>query len=94
MKEVCSTTIDACIWDIESKLASVYGCMEAERMIQPLVWYINTGRASTDFLRLLINAKPQTKAAIYRRLAKLESFDGTITAICNVLHLDAKSVIA
>ena len=50
-------TIDTCIWNIKKVLMEKYGCTAADREIAPLVWYINTGRASTLFLEKLINAK-------------------------------------
>ena len=50
-------TVDDCIWKIQKCLMEKYGCTAADREIAPLVWYINTGRASTPFLEKLINAK-------------------------------------
>ena len=34
-----------------------YGIDEADRNIYPLVWYINTCRASTPFLKALLSSK-------------------------------------
>ena len=39
-------------------LMEKYGTMAADREIAPLVWYIETGRASTPFLEKLIAKKP------------------------------------
>ena len=47
-----------CLWNIQKILMKKYGCTAADREIAPLIWYINTGRASTPFLKKLINAKP------------------------------------
>ena len=50
-------TIDECIWKIQKCLMEKYGTMAADREIAPLVWYIETGRASTPFLEKLLSAK-------------------------------------
>jgi len=55
---VSRNTIDTCVWNIKKVLMEKYGTMAADREIAPLVWYINTGRASTPFLKSLIDAKP------------------------------------
>ena len=52
------TSIETCIWHIYRHLMIKYGSYEADYAIEPLKWYIRTGRASTDFLRALIKAKP------------------------------------
>lgn len=51
-------TIDSILWDITVYLMRKYGCDTAYREISPLSWYINTGRASTAFIRQLSEAKP------------------------------------
>lgn len=55
---VNKNSIDNCIWNIKKILMEKYGCTAADREIAPLIWYINTGRASTPFLKMLISAKP------------------------------------
>ena len=55
---VNKNSIDNCIWKIQRVLMTKYGCTAADREIAPLIWYINTGRASTPFLKKLIDAKP------------------------------------
>ena len=55
---VNKNTIDNCIWKIQKILMEKYGCTAADREIAPLIWYINTGRASVPFLEKLIGAKP------------------------------------
>lgn len=47
----------------------------ADRMISPLVWYVNTGRACTDFLKVLANTKFYS---IYTVLRKEKSTDETV----------------
>ena len=46
------------LFEIQIRLAHKYGWEQAEQELYPLSWYINTGRASADFLRLLLEAKP------------------------------------
>lgn len=55
---VSRNTIDTCVWNIKKVLMEKYGTMAADREIAPLVWYIETGRASTPFLEKLIDKKP------------------------------------
>lgn len=55
---VNKNSIDDCIWKIQKVLMTKYGCTAADREIAPLIWHINTGRASTPFLKKLIDAKP------------------------------------
>jgi len=50
--------IDSSLWNITVYLMRKYGCDTAYREISPLSWYINTGRASTEFIRQLAKAKP------------------------------------
>lgn len=86
MKDVNYTTITDYLEEVQEKLTNKYGRLEAGRMISPLNWYISTGRASTDFLKALINAAPATTAAVRRRLERLDSYDDTISAVCKALR--------
>lgn len=51
------TKSDFYLMDLNSYLMKKYGVLEAERDISPLAWYINTGRAPTEFLKALYKAK-------------------------------------
>ena len=51
---------------------------QANRDVSPLTWYIDTGRASTDFLRRLLATKPYL---IARRLRKGGTYDETLRRI-------------
>ena len=52
---------------IEMYLMKKYGCDEAHRLIDPLSWYINTGRASMGFIRGVDATKPHLIARILKR---------------------------
>ncbi len=52
------TSIETCLWHIERHLTNKYGVTEAGVDMAPLRWYIYTGRASTEFIRELMKAKP------------------------------------
>ena len=73
------TKIDELIWSIQRELMNRYGVTAAERMIMPLVWYIDTGRASTMFLKALASVRP---FLIARDLAKGGSDEEIINRIC------------
>lgn len=51
-------SVDECLWQIKARLMGKYGCDQADNDIAPLSWYVSTGRASCEFLRLLVSAKP------------------------------------
>lgn len=75
-----STQIDTMLWHIQREDMMRHGCTEAERDMQPLAWYINTGRASTEFLRRLMNTSP---CMIARDLHKGGSYEEVINRICH-----------
>lgn len=53
-----ATSIETCLWHIQRSIMEKCGCDKAERAMYPLKWYVQTGRASVDFLRALLEAKP------------------------------------
>ena len=75
---ISKTSIDDGIWSIESYLISKYGVTTARRDIAPLRWYISTGRASCDYLRALLAAKPFVVA---RALHKGGSYDDVLARV-------------
>ena len=83
--KVSQTNIDNFLWDVKSSLMKKYGVDAAERMIDPLVWYVSTGRASSEFLRKLINTKPYV---IARKLVENSSVDDTLQRIKTYLRTE------
>ena len=75
-----STQIDTMLWHIQREAMQRHGCDQAERDMQPLLWYINTGRASTEFLRLLMNTRP---VLVARDLHKGGSYEEVINRVCH-----------
>lgn len=55
---ISDTAVETGLWHIQRTLMEKYGCDTAERDMYPLHWYVGTGRASLDFLRKLLTAKP------------------------------------
>ena len=45
---------------------------KAEEGVNSIAWYINTGRASTDFIKALCNLKGNQRAALLRRMVKAD----------------------
>lgn len=74
-----ATTIETMLWHIQREIMTRHGCDAAERFMMPLKWYINTGRASCDFLRCLYNARP---VLVARDLAKGGSDEEAINRVC------------
>ena len=75
---VNQTSIDTCLWSIQRNLIHKHGTFMAEVTIAPLMWYVNTGRASIDFLRKLMAAKPFMVA---RCLHRAGSYDDAIKRV-------------
>lgn len=46
------------LWKIQLELMNKYGTDTAEAEIDPLKWYIGTGRACVDFIRAINASKP------------------------------------
>ena len=66
------------LYDVLNYLMTHYGVDRAYQDIDPLQWYILTGRASVDFLNKLYQKKPYL---IARRLHQGGSGDETIKRI-------------
>lgn len=64
MKSVSLTNIDNTIWDIKSKISKKHTISESESFISPLIYYINTGRAPVEFLRIFVNLTERQKARL------------------------------
>ena len=77
--------VDECLWQIRMRLYQSGACWdEADCEIAPLAWYVNTGRASTEFLRALVTARPFMVA---RRLHEGGSYDEVIGRIKGLLKI-------
>ena len=79
--------IDCGLWAIERYLIQKYGCDTASRDMQPLRWYVDTGRASMLFLSRLFICKP---FMIARLLHDGGSYDEAIMRVQNYManHTD------
>ena len=62
-----------------------YGVDQAEMDVAPLGWWIETGRASVDFLRAFVMAKP---FMIGRKLHQGGSYQEAVQRIKNYLMTD------
>lgn len=78
-------TVDHKLWQVKHYLSLRYGYQTADRDVDPLQWYIVTGRASTNFLQLLIKAKP---FMIARRLHEGGSYDEAIARVKKLIGYD------
>lgn len=75
---VNATTIDNGLWAIQLCLMNKYGVDTARRDMEPLKWYIGTGRAPIQFISDLLDAKPFMVARI---LHKGGSYDDVLKRI-------------
>ena len=77
-----SAAIDNYLWSVERYLMQRYGSRIAELDVDPLRWYILTGRASAEFLLRLKQVKPFMVA---RKLHEGGSYDEAISRIKSYL---------
>lgn len=73
-----TTAIDEKLWQVRKYLMERYGCDKADIIIDPLVWYIGTGRASVAFLKAFLQSKTFMTA---RKLAKARTHDMAIGSL-------------
>lgn len=86
MKNISATNIEYAIYDIKSKMYRKHTISEAEKFIYPLVYYISTGRAPTEFLRIIINLTERQKSVIANRLIKnYTNEEKAINSICQYI---------
>lgn len=79
---ISRTLIDSYLWRVQKSIMDKRGVDESYRLMDPLLWYVNTGRASVVFLGKLIERKPYMIARI---LMKGGSHDDVIRAIKNYI---------
>jgi len=81
------TKIDNALWEIRQRIQSKTGSTaQTDRALSPLVWYISTGRAPTDFLRLLVNCTNRQFTTIASRLMKAETDEAAISSVCTYIR--------
>lgn len=59
-----ANSIDNYLWDVRHKCHTTIGVDRGDAACYPLVYYINTGRASGEFLRKLFAVSPTRIARI------------------------------
>lgn len=74
------TKAERILLKIELKLMARYGVDESYRILDPLKWYINTGRASVDFIRRLGAEEPETIAHLLEQGGSVEDAVNRIKA--------------
>lgn len=76
--EISRVGIECGLWHIQRHLIQKYGTQQAEFDMEPLKWYVSTGRASAEFLRTLFTAKPFMVA---RKLHQGGSYDQVLERV-------------
>ena len=82
---ISSTLIDSTVWHIKKSIMDKYGYYQADADIAPLRWYINSGRATLEFLHKLVEAKP---FMIGRKLHEGGSYEEAIERVCKYLRYE------
>ena len=75
---ISKTVIDSALWKMECYLMDRYGITQAWRDMDPLKWYINSGRASYQFMGKMMEKKPYM---IARKLHEGGSYDDAIKRV-------------
>lgn len=70
--------VESGLWQIQRYLMKRYGVDQSSQDISPLSWYIVTGRASVDFIRAVLTAKP---FMIARKLHEGGTYDEVIRRV-------------
>lgn len=78
-----TTLIDNGLWTIQKYLMERYGVDASYREIDPLRWYVDTGRASADFIKRVFNAK---SFMIASKLHEGGSYDEVIQRIKDYIY--------
>ena len=78
------TSIETGLWAIQRYLMQRYGVDQSSQDIAPLEWYIYTDRASIDFTRAVLTAKP---FMIGRKLHEGGSYDEVIERVKAYLNI-------
>lgn len=86
---ISATAIETTLWHIQREDMQRHGMTQSERDMQPLVWYINTGRASLDFLHKLMTTSP---CMVARDLHKGGSDEEVINRVCRRIGYDRSAL--
>lgn len=82
-----NTKIETGLWHIERYLMLRYGVDTARRDMDPIKWYIYTGRASVGVINRLLSAKP---FMVGRLLHKGGSYDETIRRVLSYIGIETE----
>lgn len=75
---ISPVAVETGLWHIQRNLMQKHGVDQSYQDIAPLAWYISTGRASCDFIRAVLTAKP---FMIARKLHMSGTYDEVIQRI-------------
>jgi len=76
--EIGPVAVETGLWHIQRYLMQHYGVDQSAQDIAPLSWYIGTGRATVDFIRKVLTAKPFMVA---RKLHEGGTYDEVIQRV-------------
>lgn len=61
---ISRTAIENKVWDVRIILIRRHGVDGADMLMHPLTWFVDTGRASVEFLRTFIESDPYKVADV------------------------------
>ena len=88
---ICWNNIDRYIWEVTLAMQKHCACgiSTAESLAYPLKWYVYTGRASCDFLRLLVKTNPHM---IARALADNGTSDELMEKVKELIGYESSGI--
>jgi len=75
------TKSERILMEYHTKLIKAHGVSESDRMMIPLCWYINTGRASADYIDRLDKADPRKVMDILEQDGSVEDVLGRLKVL-------------
>lgn len=76
------------LWNIQREDMMRHGVDVSNRDIDPLTWYISTGRASGEFIRKLRAARP---VLVARDVHKGGSYEDVINRVCKRIGYERRT---
>ena len=75
------TKAESILMRYHTMLMKKHGILGAERLMTPLSWYINTGRASADYINKLADADERKVIAILEQDGSVEDILGRLKVL-------------
>lgn len=83
---------EAYLWDTQKSLLKAHPFGEAERICDPLAYWLRTGRASALHLKALFCVQPWRVAKVLERFGSTAPIDDALNALRDLVEAKAKKI--